>query len=310
MNTPLPALLAGRRRPGPVNASAARRRRLQSLARLLAGLALAAALGCSTTRLTYNYLDWIIDWYLDDYLSLNRHQEELYRQRLEALLRWHRSAQLARYSRFIGRLQQDLRGSPDEAVLRERYAELTEFWRALTERAAPDCAAVLLSLDRAQRRNLYGAAEKKQRELEGRHRGETAADRSRRVRERAEKTIERFTGGLTRSQKARLARWAGGLAPVRPLWLENRRAWLAGLQAVLEGKDAAGRRREGLRRLFVEPEHLWSPAYRRAVRKNEAATITMLAGLLATLTDRQRRHAQERLESLRGDLLHLSRQKP
>lgn len=310
MNTPLPALQTGRHGPGPLKASAPGRRQMRCMARLLAGLALAAALGCSSTRLTYNYLDWIIDWYLDDYLSLNRQQEELYRQRLDGLLRWHRSDQLERYVRFLGRLQQDLRGAPAEAVLQKRYAELTGFWRDLMERAAPDCAEVLLSLDPGQRRDLYGAAEKKQRKLEGRHRGETAAGRSRRLCDRAEKTIGRFTENLTRSQKARLARWADALTPVRPLWLANRRAWLAGLQAVLEEKETEARKRERLRRLFVEPESLWSPAYRRAMQQNEAATITMLAGLLAELTDRQRRHVQEVLESLRRDCLHLSRQKP
>ncbi|MCP3673424.1 MAG: hypothetical protein GY829_02975, partial [Gammaproteobacteria bacterium] len=44
---------------------------------------------CMGVKFTYNNLDWVIPWYLDDYLSLNDQQEEVFDSQLEALLLWH-----------------------------------------------------------------------------------------------------------------------------------------------------------------------------------------------------------------------------
>jgi len=263
---------------------------------------------CSSTRLTYNYLDWIIDWYLDDYLSLNNLQEDFYRQRMAAFLRWHRTDELVRYSHFAAQLQQDMRGPLSASVLQERYGAINGFWRDSMERAAPECAELLLLLDQDQRRFLYAAAEKKQKQLEGKHVAEIAAERNRRQCELAQKAIERFTGGLTGPQKALLERWAEALSPVEPLWLENRRTWLRSFQSVLEGSEPEAEKQRQLRRLFVEPEYLWAPAYRECVRQNETAIFSMLADLHGTLTGKQLQHLNTELENLKKDFISLSQQ--
>ena len=284
------------------------RRLLRPVKTLVACLAVCLIFSCSSTRLTYTYLDWIIDWYLDGYLSLNRQQDALYKHRLAALLRWHRTDQLVRYSAYIARLQQDLNGPLTALVLQERYADIKQFWRAIMERAAPDCAELLLLLDQDQRRTFYAAAAKKQQELEGKYGDEAAAQRNQRQREQAAKAIERFTGVLTEPQNVLLARWSEALMPVQPLWLENRRDWQRSLRAVLEETDPDAEKRGKLCRLFVEPEYLWTPAYRLAVQRNEAATVAMLADLQATLTEKQRQHLNAALEKLQTDFISLSRQ--
>ena len=60
------------------------------------------------------------------------------------------------------------------AMLQERSDRLKQFWNDIMVRAAPDCAGLLLLLDRDQRRSFYAALEKKQKELEKKHLNETA----------------------------------------------------------------------------------------------------------------------------------------
>ena len=275
---------------------------------VLAGLAVCVLCACSNTRLVYNYLDWIIPWYLDDYLSLNSSQNDFYKQRLDGLLRWHRRDQLVRYSRFLEQFQQDLHGPLSVAVLQERYDTIQQFWRDIMERAAPDCAELLLQFDQAQRRVFYAAGAKKQKELEGEHPGETPVERNRRHCEQAEKTLKRFVGRLTGPQKAILERWAAALTPLEGLWLESRRTWQRSLQAVLEANEPDAEKRKRLERLFIEPEYLWTPAYREAIRQNETATFAMLVELVGSLTVEQKQHVQTSLDSLKDDLISLSRQ--
>jgi hypothetical protein len=179
-----------------------------------AGLALCLLCACSNTRLAYNCLDWIVTWYLDDYLSLNSRQDDFYDQRLKALLKWHRNEQLDRYSRFASQLQLDMRTPVNAALLRERSDSLKQFWHDILNRAAPDCAALLLMLDRKQRSDLYSAMEKKQNELETRYRNETPSRRKKRQFDQAEKPLERFLGPLAAPQKATLERWADDLVPL------------------------------------------------------------------------------------------------
>ncbi len=139
---------------------------LRGIKTTIVTLLLCLLCACSNTRLAYNYLDWIVTWYLNDYLNLNSRQDDIYKQRLNVLLRWHRTDQLIRYSRFIEQLQQDLHGPLNVEMLRERSDSLKQFWNDIMVRAAPDCAGVLLLLDRDQRRDFYAALAKKQQQLE------------------------------------------------------------------------------------------------------------------------------------------------
>ena len=80
-------------------AKTAHGRRLKSIGAILilAGLIFSA---CSL-RLTYNYLDWIIPWYVDEYVSLTDDQENLFDRATVELLDWHRYAELPKYTEFI-----------------------------------------------------------------------------------------------------------------------------------------------------------------------------------------------------------------
>ncbi len=282
--------------------------KIRCVKNVLAALALCVLCSCSNTRLAYNYLDWIISWYLDDYLSLNSRQDAFYEQRLKALLQWHRKNQLVRYSLFAEQLQHDIRGPLNATLLQERSESLRQFWRTIIERAAPDCAELLLMLDRNQRLALYAAGSKKQNELEVKHRGETAARRKARHFDQAEKPLKRFIGKFTDIQEVILERWAVALVPLESLWLENRRTWQRSLQEVLEGNEPEAEKKRLLELLFVEPEHLWTPAYRHALNQNEKATFSMLADLLGTLTEKQQRHMHAALETLKEDCIALSKE--
>ena len=52
--------------------------------------------GCST-KFTYNNLDWLIHWYIDDYVSLSDNQEALFDKYFADWQSWHRSQELGKY---------------------------------------------------------------------------------------------------------------------------------------------------------------------------------------------------------------------
>jgi hypothetical protein len=282
--------------------------KISCIKNMITALVLCLLCSCSNTRLAYNYLDWIITWYLNDYLSLNSRQEDVYEQRLKALLQWHRRDQLVLYSRFAGQLQQDMRRPLTPALLQERSDSLKQFWHTIMEQAAPDCAGLLLMLDPHQRKALFAALNNKQKELEDIYLCETAARRKDRQYEQAEKPLKRFVGTFTGSQKELIESWAAKLVPLQSLWLENRRTWQKSLQAVLDGDEPEEKKRKLLERLFIEPEYLWTQEYRHAIELNEKSTLAMLVDLLGTLTEKQQQHMQATLETLKEDFISLSKE--
>ena len=60
--------------------------------------------GCSFT-FVYNNLDWWVDWYLDDYVSLNKSQQKAFDERFTQLHDWHRATQLSAYANQLKSLQ-------------------------------------------------------------------------------------------------------------------------------------------------------------------------------------------------------------
>ncbi len=267
---------------------------------------LSCLFACSSTRLAYNYLDWVISWYLDDYIQLNKEQDDYYDRQLDELLQWHRSDQLPRYVRFVDEMMLHINKPVHTDMLLERKNTMREFIRVFIARAAPDCIKLLLWLDPEQRQAFYGAGAEKQQQFEEKYQDEPEIDRSKRLYKRMEKLLKRFIGRLTDGQELIVQRWADSLIGVQQLWLENRRIWLSTLQTVLEGSGTDTEKERRLYQLLVEPESLWSTAYLAAVQQNEILTLDMFSDIHNSMTEKQRKHLHASLSRLKKDFERLA----
>jgi len=123
----------------------------RGLHRLALGLFALLIAACSTVRMGYNNADTLLLYSLERYVSLTSEQEELVKRRVASLMDWHRATQLTDYAAFI----QGARGRLDGSIVTP--AEVLAFseglnarMAALGERAAPDAAALALTLTPAQ----------------------------------------------------------------------------------------------------------------------------------------------------------------
>lgn len=60
--------------------------------------------GC-TTKFGYNNLDWLVHWFIDDYVDLNYQQREQFDDRMSQALDWHRSNELPKYRTHLVEIQ-------------------------------------------------------------------------------------------------------------------------------------------------------------------------------------------------------------
>ncbi len=276
------------------------------LKNLIGVFVLSCLFACSSTRLAYNYLDWVIGWYLDDYIELNKEQDDYYDRQLDELLQWHRSDQLPRYVRFVDEMMLHINKPVHTDTLLERKNTMREFIRVFIARAAPDCIKLLLWLDPEQRQAFYAAGAETQQQFEEKYQDEPGIDRSKRLYKQMKKILKRFIGRLTDEQEHIVQRWADSLIGVQHLWLENRRIWLSTLQTVLEGSDTDTEKKRRLYQLLVEPESLWSTAYSRAVRQNEIRTLDMFSDIHNSMIKKQKKHLHASLSKLKKDFERLS----
>lgn len=270
----------------------------RSLGLLLVLLALAA---CSRLELAYRNLDWLIEWKLDDYLSLDQAQSDWLDARLDAHLAWHCRHELPRYLDWLDQQRPLLAGSPAAEQLEGPLAETRALLQPSLARVAPDAARLLAGLDRAQVDELEVNLAAERRRLHERYLGGSREERLEARMERAEARLEAWLGPLHPQQRAYLRFWATRQeANVRP-WLDFRERWQARLLAELRQSPQAERAAR-LEPLLREPERYWGADYRLAVEYTQQILAELLSELWASATQEQRSHFAGRLDALRATL--------
>jgi Family of unknown function (DUF6279) len=190
--------------------------------RLLAlGLFALLFAACSTIKLGYNNADTLLLHALDRYVSLTDDQEHMVRRRVESLMAWHRATQLSDYAAFIQHTRGRLDGEVTQAEVLGFNEGLNARLAALGERAAPDAAALALTLTASQ----VDQVERKLIDENVKARKDSARELKQAVDQRAKKYAERseFWLGKLNEEQMQLVRASLANRPVDSLyWIEAR----------------------------------------------------------------------------------------
>ena len=65
----------------------------------------ALILSACSSQFAYNNLDWLIHWYLDDYIDLNKAQKQSFDGEFEKWMQWHRTEELQKYQQHLQELR-------------------------------------------------------------------------------------------------------------------------------------------------------------------------------------------------------------
>lgn len=290
--------------------STGRRQADRPEAPLRAGLLAVATLllsGC-VAGLAYDRADWLVARWIGGYVSLEQPQEEVLDASLQQLLDWHRAAALPAYADWTQAIAARIAaGGPiEQGEVMDWIDAATGFWREVAAQAAPHLVALGVSLDDEQVDELLAELRDKYREDVAEYEETAPEDRRREHARDMERFLVRWTGDLSRAQRAAISRWSREARSTTPLWLESRRGWIAELEDALGRRDEPGVLEAAVQRLVVEPESRWPPDYRQAVDANTVLTAGLLAEVLGSLDARQRLRARSRLRGLAEDFTEWS----
>ena len=122
--------------------------------------------GCGP-GLIYPHLDWLIPFYVDDYISLNREQSSLLEKRLLQVLNWHCRTQLPVYAQSLRELAKDL-DNPRQPVSYQKLeyysSQFMTHWRKLSKKIGPEMAGILATASDEQIAELFRNLEKRKNE--------------------------------------------------------------------------------------------------------------------------------------------------
>ncbi|ENO81838.1 DUF6279 family lipoprotein [Thauera mechernichensis] len=279
-----------------------------SLARiLLAGLFAAFVLGGCSVRMAYSQLDWLVPWYLRDYVMLDAGQRNLLDRQLSARLDWHCRTHLAEYAATLREAQTTLAadriGSSDLLPYLERGEG---WWREILAALEDDARVLLPALSDEQVDELQQAFERRQREARKAFLGgDDSAQREARI-ARMEKRLQRWFGRLTTEQRVLIGVWSDALEPTTEAWLDERARWQAdvldALRVRADGAAFAPRVAAFMAPVQDEP----TPGYRARQAHNRDRSLVLLAEVFNTATPAQRQRLQRELEGLAAQFERLA----
>ena len=264
-------------------------------------LALLLLAGCSNTFL-YNRLDWLIGWYVDDYVELSRAQEKVFQQRLRPVLDWHRREELALYAALLQQIEADSAAPLDADTVRDWSRQLLLALERIETRLWPLIHETVADLDQEQMAGLLENIRARQRELEEEYLTRTDEEYAEDNFDRLSENLRDFLGSLSAAQEDQIARAALAMQRFDQAWLEERRLWLKTLQR-LSAREPGWQ--TALRAAWAQRKERRTPRYHAHRRHNMDIIHALVAAVLNARSERQDRHLQRELGGLRDDLQSL-----
>lgn len=262
-------------------------------------------------KIGYNNADTLALLQLDNYVDLTADQELTAKERINALMAWHRATQLRDYAAFIDKMRIKVAGPVTAADVIDFNQQLNARMMTAADKAAPDIAHLALTLapeqiDRAARK-IGSDATKARREFV-RAEKDSGAERIKKYGERAES----WFGKLTDEQKDLIRKSFASRPTDATWWIDERErrqrefiVLLRKIQADRPSEEVAARwLRTYFTQLNVAPEserRARTEAYRRG-------SADLVAQLINTATPEQRVTLDKKLNDYAQDFRSLAAQ--
>ncbi|AEF56187.1 DUF6279 family lipoprotein [Marinomonas posidonica] len=259
-------------------------------------LLLSLLLSACSSSFVYNNLDWLLYWYVDDYIELTAEQKALLDERIDSWHAWHRSVELKTYRTQLNTLRAQLqKGTLDQKQWLQVFNEVQQSVQRLRDKIAPELAVLAPQLSTSQLEDFLSEWQKNREERQSRvaaeSKEERLADRQEDLTERVEENI----GKLTPEQRQILQRYV----PQFMSTFELRMAYQTRLQKTI--KDLFVNKNspqfpQQLSDIITNPEQYKTPQHKAASEHNKALYAQMLADLNTSLTEEQQQTLDNKLQ--------------
>lgn len=260
---------------------------------------------CSSTTFLYNRLDFLLPWYLGNYVDLERTQKSLLDELLEPYLRWHRMEELPAYLEVLDQMVVSL----DEPLEQEDVAAITlafeDAWSRLEARGLEWMLELGDSLSDEQILKFLAELDEKQVEYEEEYLTRSEEEFREETYESLRDSFQDFLGKLDSEQLQTLRNTSESMRRSDFAWLDERRKWLENLRAMLQREPGWQQR---VRDAVAAREQNTAPEHVEIYEHNKLEIQAAVVVVVNNRSDRQDRRLRKKLNNFRDDLKTLIEQ--
>lgn len=268
-------------------------------------LSLMLLVACSKTTFVYNRLPTFIPWIVDDYVELDKQQDEMLETLLSDYLLQHRREDLPRYVDLIDEALVMLEGQVTKEEMIELYNDTQLEFSRLQSESMGWVLKVAGSLSNDQVNDFVQNLKVKQTDYEEEYLGRDEKEFRRETYKNLKKGLANYLGRLDKVQSASLREASTQLFRWDYLWLEERKNWIDSLEPLLDRRNGW---QDQIRSMVENRYELASERYKTAYNHNLNVTLNVVAAVIDSRTDKQDQRLRRKLNSLRDDLCQLIQQ--
>ena len=261
--------------------------------------------GCST-KFAYNNFDWLVHWYLDDYIELTDEQETFFDSNVEDWMAWHRSEELVRYKNHLQTIKTDVsNGTIDRDTIQNHMDQARAHYTRVREKVSPAVADMAVEISEEQVTYFFAALEKENKKQEKKMAKRLKDGREKALKRRIEDItddIESEIGRLTAEQKDIIATYAPLFISTGQDWLAYRRNIQNEARILFASRDTNPNFRQEVLYMINNPDDYRSPEYVEYRDVNREQFLALLSEIAPTLTEKQKTKLIKEIDDIIDDL--------
>ncbi|MBE9537860.1 MAG: hypothetical protein IMF06_02200, partial [Proteobacteria bacterium] len=251
---------------------------------------------CSSTTFVYNRLDFILPWYLDDYVDLNREQRASLDASLKPFLHWHRVEELPQYVQILTEIEEGLDQDMTPEMVVHTFSEFEQAWLRLEDEALGWLFELGAGLSEEQIAEFLDVLQEQQEEYEDEYLGRDEVQYRKDSYENFEDGLQDYLGRLDKNQRITLHRATDELMRMDGPWLAERAGWLLKLGALLQREPGW---QQKLREQKAAREESYAPEYREAYAHNLKVSQRAIASVISSRSAKQDHRLRKKLSNLK-----------
>lgn len=262
---------------------------------------------CSRIEFAYNYLDWLVGFYIERYVELTPAQRDLLSNDIDALKNQHCRDTLPGYIKVLDNIQDGFRSGMPPAERIHSYADIiVQAGRDLADQAYPAVARLLISFSDEQVEELLVSFERNNTKFVKKLKKSSIEETAKEYRKARVADLEHWIGELSDEQLTIVTAWSRTFRPLGLEGLAVRRMWQQEFAELLQHRNQSFTQFfPRVRAFFEKRRDDPSGQYRKKLDYNKAETADMVAAVLAKSSREQRSHLDREIDDLRNDLRSL-----
>ncbi|ACJ29629.1 Conserved hypothetical protein [Shewanella piezotolerans WP3] len=264
--------------------------------------------GCST-KVGYYFLDWAIEWKLEEYVTLNVEQQQQFEVALDEFLVWHRTQELPRYQAQLSQLLAEFNNqSFTLQSWNDHVVSAKSHWSRVFDFVEPSIVPIISSFSDEQVEQIIAQLRAEEKELNEKYLGKDQAALVKMADERIEKRIQKWMGKLTPTQIAAIHDYNTARSGTLDMWLEYRHDWIRLFSQALKNRRNQVALSHSLSLLMTQPETVKSKAYKAVLENNSKNFGELLINIEKLASSKQKQRFNEKLNTLITELTEISQE--